>query len=98
MSKHTPGKWDIVSRTTFGGGWAVVSDHDHPTTTGKTFGVLVAQFCKIDDAHLIAAAPDLLDALEQLLDDMGGDGLCVCQEAKDQARSAIAKARGAVKE
>lgn len=29
------------------------------------------------------------EALEQLLDDMGEDGLSVCQEAKDQARAAL---------
>ena len=29
-------------------------------------------------------------ALEQLLDDMGEDGLCVCQQAKDEARAALA--------
>lgn len=46
------------------------------------------------DAALISAAPDLLEALEQLLDDMGEDGLSVCQEAKDQARAAISKAKG----
>jgi hypothetical protein len=27
--------------------------------------------------------------LDQLLDDMGEDGLCVCQQAKDEARAAI---------
>lgn len=30
----------------------------------------------------------LLDALWQLLDDMGPDGLCVCQAAKEQAMEA----------
>jgi len=28
-------------------------------------------------------------ALDQLLDDMGEDGLCVCQQAKDEARAAL---------
>ena len=46
------------------------------------------------NARLIAATPDLLAALEQLLDDMGEDGLSVCQDAKDQARAALSKAKG----
>lgn len=32
---------------------------------------------------------ELKNALDQLLDDMGDDGLCVCQAAKDQAIEAL---------
>lgn len=46
------------------------------------------------NAHLIAAAPAMAEALEQLLDDMGDDGLCVCPAAKQQAIAALALARG----
>jgi len=46
------------------------------------------------NAKLIASAPDLYEALDQLLDDMGDDGLSVCQAAKDQAKAALARARG----
>ena len=31
----------------------------------------------------------LREALDQLLDDMGENGLCVCEAAKDQARAAL---------
>ena len=48
----------------------------------------------VANMHLIAAAPELFVALDQLLDDMGNDGLSVCQAAKDQAKAALAKARG----
>jgi hypothetical protein len=44
------------------------------------------------NARLIVAAPDLLDALEQALDDMGGEGHCVCETVKQQMRAAVAKA------
>lgn len=44
-------------------------------------------------ARLMVVAPDMLEALEQLLDDMGEDGLSVCQAAKDMASAAILKAR-----
>jgi predicted RNase H-like HicB family nuclease len=33
------------------------------------------------------------EALDQLLDDMGSDGLCVCQEAKDEAAVALTAIR-----
>ena len=46
------------------------------------------------NAHLISAAPDLYEALEQILDDMGEDGLCVCPAAKRLAQAALAKAEG----
>ena len=46
-----------------------------------------------ENAVLMAAAPELYEALDQLLDDMGEHGLSVCQAAKDQAKAALAKAR-----
>ena len=45
------------------------------------------------DAYLMAAAPDMYEALEQLLDDMR-DGLSVCEDAKEQAIAAVRKAKG----
>ncbi|MDQ3023028.1 MAG: hypothetical protein M3R04_01390 [bacterium] len=39
---------------------------------------------------LAAEVVRLREALEQLLDDMGEDGLCVCEQAKDEARQALA--------
>jgi len=46
------------------------------------------------DARLIAAAPDLLDAIDQAIDDFG-DGHCVCENTKQKMRAAMAKATGA---
>lgn len=37
---------------------------------------------------------DLCEALWQLLDDMGPDQFCVCPAAKEQASTALARARG----
>ena len=44
-------------------------------------------------ADLENALSFVVEALDQLLDDMGDDGLSVCQAAKDQAKSAFEKAR-----
>jgi hypothetical protein len=57
-------------------------------------GSIVADRVGTTDGNLIAAAPDLLDALEQAIDDMGGEGHCVCETVKQQMQAAIAKARG----
>ena len=46
------------------------------------------------NARLIAAAPSLYEALDQILDDMGSDQFCCCPAAKEQAIAAMAKARG----
>ena len=52
-----------------------------------------AEWNHLANAHLIAAAPELLEALEMMLDmsEMGGFGKSA---AEDTARAAIAKAKG----
>lgn len=62
--KHTPGPWMAEC---VGSGGA----HDNPTdvyaiVAGREGYKLVAEFTTDDDAHLIAAAPDLLEALRAL--------------------------------
>lgn len=42
----------------------------------------------------MAAAPDMREAIEQALDDMGTDGHCVCEQAKRMLRASLAKADG----
>ncbi len=54
-TKHTPGPWKIGALES---GQAAVDGADGSEVTG---------FISIPDAHLIAAAPDLLEALEDML-------------------------------
>jgi len=87
MSKHTPGPWERVDCAV---GYAV-----HPV--GNTMGIF-GRVCDDDrltrgDADLIAAAPDLLAALKELLD-APIDGGMSTSDAIDNARAAIAKAEG----
>ena len=52
---------------------------------------------EVHGAHLIAAAPDLYEALRWLsrdFDDMSGNRGTAFAKAKDAARAALAKARG----
>ena len=46
------------------------------------------------NAHLIAAAPDLFEALQQLLDDVCSNNDSVLGYRVDEARAAISKALG----
>lgn len=100
MSKHTPGPWMV--RATKGAGW--------PTQVGYAIDFNADQEQVVDfvyeeaDARLIAAAPELLEALEYALpyleacvprprNGINADG-SVDVNCVDRARAAIAKATG----
>ena len=94
MSKHTTGPWATegfeqinASTGNFYGGLIVSANGED----------IVAQCVMPRDAILIAAAPDLLEALEVILRDhmaVHGVGDLEMQPALFQARAAIAKATG----
>jgi hypothetical protein len=85
MSKHTPGPWTAEDE----GASVHIAGHD---------GIWVAEVYGIDDnanARLIAAAPDLLQALTEVVEtyDSGDNGRTL-RWAVDTCRDAIAKATG----
>lgn len=93
MSKHTPGPWDY--------GWEI-QPNGCPTVGHKGLMVcMVAHSAKDPDqketalanANLIAAAPDLLEALENLENDAGQ----MPDHAWQMVKSAIRKAKGEIK-
>lgn len=91
--KWTKGKWSVKSRRTRVEEAAVVTDDlDTP------YHIYVAQYCDEADAHLIAASPEMYEALEALVDLQNGPPLIREQvewnSAMDRARAALAKARG----
>lgn len=105
MSNHTPGPWTIEKSTRTdhhiiaGRRWiATASNHDfHPTQDENER--------TIANARLIAAAPDLLAALVEIVGQENPNrwGYDAAHKALDddwraQARAAIAKATGEVKE
>lgn len=57
MIEHTPGPWR-VGPNTGDGGVSVVADAPRGHAIGLCYGT-----GRLDNAHLIAAAPDMLDAL-----------------------------------
>ena len=89
---HTPGPWVPFQNVgaysddyNSGLGWDIV---------GPKAPRLAGRFVSAADAYLVASAPDLLEALEHVIDDML-DGHCVCEAIKQQVIAAVAKARSA---
>ena len=87
-AKHTPGPWKATCRDMIykGGDWSEdeflqweVEGPRAPFGRGDFFQA---------DAQLIAAAPELLEALQDLCDTLGECGMT------EKARAAIAKAEG----
>lgn len=92
----TPGEWRAETQKSGLCGYVFCGDYlesihianVHPQEDGQTMA----------NARLMAASPTLLaaclemkQALEDLLDDMGNDGLCVCPAAKEQAIQALSR-------
>lgn len=92
-AKHTPGPWSVHADPDNPGCCTIYPDHGHP------IGDCGAYFDP-GNARLIAAAPDLLEALEELrgavidLDQDEEGSVNLCEAAIRKARIAIAKARG----
>ena len=87
-AKHTPGPW------IWSAGLSIWRESDSQIVSSVACdSVFNPTEEEVSNARLISAAPDLLAALESLLDDAD-----VCEVAGDdairQARSAIAKASG----
>lgn len=94
MSKHTPGKWK-AERADCWNSWEIFTD------SGENICIINnEQLAQADNARLIAAAPELLDALKSLIDgyiELVNSGDCGNWDPETdkeviQARAAIAKA------
>ena len=89
MHHSTPGPWFAAATPNIG----------RPMITDKDGWTIAPRIENVSDARLIAAAPDLLAALDELLrvtvDAMLADGITLTDEqqaARDQALAAIARA------
>lgn len=71
---HTPGPWvntNLYSDDYYYGGYSV--GLGFRKNSPWTFGDVAMCIDKIEDARLIAAAPELLEALENTLEELWGD-------------------------
>lgn len=96
MTKHTSGPWYATD-------WGNIVTHD---PTGRHEDIYIAEVCREDEEgrivplieqqaniHLIAAAPDMLNALLDVLDFWDDPDMSM-SELKERVRDAIAKAQG----
>ena len=91
MSKHTPGPWIIYE---FVDGYEIrAPEAECYVATASDPEAVWGAIGREEDARLIAAAPELLEALENLLKVHEGEG-GTQHNAADMARAAIAKAKG----
>jgi len=90
MSKHTPGPWVAQGR------YIGVKGHmSYIGECGDQNGNWTNEPMAVANARLIAAAPDLLEALKSLIDmDIAYKRGPVVEDAVTKARAAIAKAQG----
>ena len=93
MSKHTPGPWEIKRH--FDSCYRYISAPEHIALAQVVWCVEEEERSPVCEAnaHLIAAAPELLEALQNLLKVHEGEG-GTQHHAGDMARAAIAKAKG----
>lgn len=84
-NKHTPGDWYVAS----------TGNHQGLVASESTGDNIAIAYDK-QDAPLLAAAPDLLDALRMISATTGDQAplLEICERVDELARAAIAKARG----
>lgn len=88
-AKHTPGPWSVDESN------AIVGEKldDHPIWLRP----VIARFAtgvRPADARMMAAAPDLLEALQEILDAADGSGWDQLDATLRTARAAVAKATG----
>ena len=95
MNKHTPGPWSVVQHDH---AICVQTESPNKTQFGASRYAAIGGFDRNDqdqlqealaNAHLIAAAPDLLEALQAIMSETNPIELAA---ALDMARAAIAKA------
>ncbi len=89
MSKHTPGPWhveeaigDAETGETL---WYTIEDENDNSIAG---------FCSVDHADLIAAAPEMMEALERAYRSMKWFGWSERSQVLECVEKAIAKAKG----
>ncbi len=90
MSKqsYTPGPWEQRNNRVLSGGKCICTNVNAASPTTQNIAEDVAM--SIANAKLIAAAPDMLEALQVCIQQI--TALCSADDVPDQALAAIAKA------
>lgn len=92
--KFTPGPWVAVSRGCFDAQEEGDVHQKANWDVGMQDGEFMRGNFRMEDAHLIAAAPELYESLNELAAILNGDCRTYVQEALERADAALDKARG----
>lgn len=88
--RHTPGPWHLDPPSHAG----VIESDYHAVQIGACESNVISGFMSLEDARLIAAAPDMLASLRQVEAEMRAGLGSSFGETREQVRRAIAKAEG----
>jgi hypothetical protein len=89
-TQHTSGPWEVIRESLTSSAKKIIGPNAEHICEGLSWGEN-----EDADAALIAAAPDLLEALESVIDSWQyGETPSDAAATYDHARSAIAKAKG----
>ncbi len=91
-AQHTPGPWKAEHSGT--GDASVIARPGWVNKDGSAFEPIIVKRTSWENARLIAAAPELLAALTDLVGGCGKEGDLYSSTAMNKARAAIAKATG----
>jgi hypothetical protein len=95
MSKHTPGPWHVEACPEHGGKHPLHDNRYVCASNGDYVCAMRDTSSQFYDARLIAAAPDMLAALERVVADAGGSTtIYQIRRALTLAHAAIAHAKG----
>ena len=92
MNKHTPGPWMVVDDHPDKACY-YIQEKNHLDEIAAIYRYERNPCDTLADARLIAAAPELLEAVQYALD-VSAEGLRLGEEWQFRARAAIAKAKG----
>ena len=98
MSKHTQGPWEWCGNDLDGGKHQEFSVLEVKVSCAAyCYGGMANIAVSVEDAKLIAAAPELLEALEAIVNSLSehdDEGMIEHTDQMQAARAAIAKGRG----
>lgn len=107
MSKHTPGPWNLFNTAEIFTNLGAVNAEGIEATSNDGWMIADCDMGGLSlseikaNAMLIAAAPDLLEALEVMIEFVANvhanKAQTICYSEMDKARAAIAKAKGETK-
>ena len=93
-ARHTPGPWKAVEAAYNPPGWLWVQNGPGALLADVHQNVNIPMDARNTNARLMAAAPELLEALQEIITAADGEGWNHLDAGFTKARAAVAKALG----